>query len=120
MRNEQITEDFLKLASAHLEDLKNGRAEKRFHTRDFAARLFVAPGHLSNTIQLTMGKSVCDFMEENILSEAQRLLKETDLPVAEIGYKFMYNDPSNFTKFFKGMCGMTPLQYRSGFSLLKD
>ena len=111
-RNTQITKDFLELLHIHLAELQKGIAEKRFSAKDFAARLFISPVHLSNTIQLTTGKSPCDFMEEHILAGSQRMLKETALSIADIGYKFAYNDPTNFTKFFKGMCGQTPLQYR--------
>lgn len=111
-RNEEIRDEFLKLMQEHLDELFAGKAEKRFHAADFASRMFISSIHLSNTILLTTGRSPCDFMEEALLAEAQRLLRETDLSIADIGYRFVYNDPSNFTKFFKVMCGLTPMQYR--------
>jgi len=111
-RKEAITSEFLRLANQHINDLLNGRAERRHHATDFAKLLFIHPRHLTNTIRLTTGKSPCDIMEARITEEAQKMLKETSLPVADIGSKFAYDDPSNFTKFFKGMTGITPLQYR--------
>lgn len=51
-------------------------------------------------------------MEQAIAAEAERLLNETNLSVADIAMVFAYDEPTNFIKFFKGMTGMTPLQYR--------
>jgi AraC family transcriptional regulator of adaptative response / methylphosphotriester-DNA alkyltransferase methyltransferase len=111
-RKEEITADFLNLIEKYFDDLINNRADKMFHTKHFAELLFIHPVLLTNTIKLMTGKSPCEFLENRILSEAQWLLKDTDLPIKEIGYKFLYNDPTNFTKFFKNMSGITPLQYR--------
>ena len=111
-RKDEITSSFLQLMEEHIADLLNGRAESRFSSAEFARRLFVHPRHLTNTLRETTGRSPCDFMEQRIFSEAQQRLRDTNMPVAEIGYLFAYNDPTNFTKFFKGMAGITPLQYR--------
>ena len=111
-RKDEITADFLKLADIHIDDLLHKRADHLFHAKDFAALLFIHPVHLSNTIKLTTGRSPCDFMEERVIAQVQKMLRETDMSVADIGSTFSYYDPSNFIRFFKGMCGMTPLQYR--------
>lgn len=111
-RKDEITADFMKLADQHMADLMAGRAVKRFHAKDFAEKLFIHPRHLTNTLHLTINTSPCDVMEERILAEAQKLLKETTLSIAEIGQRFAYDEPTNFTKFFKSMAGITPLQYR--------
>ena len=111
-RKDEIAANFVHLAEQHIADLMNGTAKKRFHASDFAAKLFIHPRHLTTTLQLAINTSVCDYMEERTLAEAQKLLKETTLSIAEIGQHFAYDEPTNFTKFFKGMTGMTPLQYR--------
>ncbi|AWI26001.1 helix-turn-helix domain-containing protein [Flavobacterium pallidum] len=111
-RKDEITADFIKIYEAHLSELFAGKVNYRMSSSKFAEKLFIHPGHLTNTIKLTTGKSPCDWMEHGILDEAQRLLRETHLPIAEIAMVFAYDEPTNFIKFFKGMCGMTPLQYR--------
>ncbi|MGK4567547.1 helix-turn-helix domain-containing protein [Flavobacterium sp. 3HN19-14] len=40
------------------------------------------------------------------------MLIETKMSVADIGQVFGYDEATNFTKFFKSMVGMTPLQFR--------
>ena len=111
-RKEEITADFLKIYRAHLDELFAGNATHRMSASRFAEKLFIHPGHLTNTIKLTTGKSPCDFMEEAIADEAMRLLRDTNLSVAEIGMRFAYDEPTNFIRFFKIMTGQTPLQYR--------
>lgn len=114
-RKDEIAADFLKIAEAHIADLMAGRATRRYHAKDFAEKLFIHPRHLTNTIRLTLNTSPCDHMEERILEESIKLLKDTDLHIAEIGQRFAYDEPTNFTKFFKSMTGQTPLQYRKQF-----
>ncbi len=111
-RKDEITTSFLQLMEEHIADLLSGRADGRFNASDFARKLFIHPRHLTNTLRETTGKSPCDFMEQRILAEAQQMLRETAMSIADIGYRFGYNEPTNFTKFFKGMAGITPLHYR--------
>lgn len=111
-RKDEITSRFYELAEQHVDDLLNHRADRRFHASDFGRMLFIHPRHLTNTIRLTTGRSPCDIMEEKITDAASRLLKTTRLSVKAIAETFAFNEPTNFTKFFKGMTGITPLQYR--------
>jgi AraC-like DNA-binding protein len=111
-RKDEITTDFLELVEKHVNELLKGKAEKRFHSADFAKLLFIHPRHLTNTLKLTTGKSPCDVMEERVMLETEKLLTETDLSIADIGNKFGYEETTNFIKFFKSMAGITPLQYR--------
>ena len=111
-RKEEITADFETLVEEHISDLVHNKAQKLYHARDFAALLFIHPRHLTNTIKLTKGKSPCEIMEERIMHEAQNLLLTTNIPVSEIAARFTYYNATNFIKFFRNMCGVTPLQYR--------
>jgi len=113
-RKDEIAANFVHLAEQHIADLMSGVATKRFHATNFAAKLFIHPRHLTTTLRLAINTSVCDYMEERILAEAQKLLKETTLSIAEVGQRFGYDEPTNFTKFFKSMTGVTPLHYRKG------
>ena len=111
-RKDEITADFLNLVDKHMNDVLHNRVDQMFHTKHFAALLFIHPRHLTNTIKLTTGKSPCDHLEERVYAEAIQLLENTDLSIAEIGSRFTYYEPTNFIKFFKSMSGTTPLQYR--------
>jgi len=111
-RSDEITADFFKLLDKHISDILSGEVREMYHIKDFAALLHIHPTHFSNTIKLTTGKSPCDFLEDAVTKEAKRMLQDTTVAVADICYKLTFNEPTNFTKFFKAMTGMTPRQYR--------
>ncbi|WP_290848262.1 AraC family transcriptional regulator [Flavobacterium sp.] len=111
-RKDEITADFLKIYENHLAELFAGKADFRMTTSRYAEKLFINKRHLTNTLKETTGKSPCEFMETAIAAEASRLLVETDMSVGEISTRFAWDEPTNFVKFFKGMIGQTPLQFR--------
>lgn len=111
-RKDEIAADFLMLVEIHIDELLRGVVSKRFSSSDFAARLFIHPRHLTNTIKLALNESPCDIMENRLVGEAQKMLRGSNLSIAEIGVKLGYTEATNFTKFYKGMTGHTPLRYR--------
>jgi len=114
-RKDEITADFFALLDKHINDILTGEVQQMFHIKDFASRLYIHPTHFSNTIKLSTGKSPCDFVEKRIMEEAKKMLRHTAMPIADICYRLTFNEPTNFTKFFKAMEGMTPKQYRKQF-----
>ncbi len=110
-RQKELTVSYLQQLDAHIADLKAGAADNALEIADFAARLFVHPVHLSNTIKAVTGQSTCDLYETRLLNAAKELLLETTLPIGTIAVQLTY-DPSNFTKFFKTYTGITPKQFR--------
>ncbi|WP_461788854.1 helix-turn-helix domain-containing protein [Pedobacter sp.] len=115
-RKDEITKDFFALLQRHMDDILAGHTDKMYHIKDFAAELFIHPGHFSNTIKLTTGFSPCHFLEQRTLDEAKKMLLLGDMPINEISYKLTFNDPTNFTKFFKSFEGLTPKQFRKQHS----
>jgi AraC-like DNA-binding protein len=45
------------------------------------------------------------------ITEAQRLLKETDLNISEIAFKTGFSSPSNFNRVFKSITGENPTEF---------
>jgi AraC family transcriptional activator of pobA len=58
------------------------------------------------------GRTVQQWITERRMTEARRLLVETDLTVDTIGASLGYRDPSYFIKSFKRTHSLTPLQWR--------
>lgn len=96
----------------HIDDILTGKIDYMYHIKDFASLLHIHPTHFSNTIKLSTGRSPCDFVEERVATEAKRMLGDNSILIAEICYRLTFKDPTNFTKFFKAMEGITPRQYR--------
>lgn len=54
-------------------------------------------------------------MKQHRMAEAARLLRETDLPVAEIAGRVGYDSQSRFTAAFKSVCESLPREYRKKY-----
>lgn len=111
LRPQQLTAAYMKALDRHMAEFRAGTADRAWGIRDFAARLFVHPTHLSNTLQEVTGRSPCDHYEEGLMGVARDLLLTTELSAAEVARRLTM-DPSNFNKFFKRFEGLTPKQYR--------
>lgn len=109
-RQKEIYGQYLQQLDIHMQDLKEGKAERALEIRELAALLHVHPVHLSNTVKEVTGKSTCSFYEERLLELAKELLL-TNKTIAQVAVQLTY-DPSNFTKFFKHYAGITPKQFR--------
>jgi AraC-like DNA-binding protein len=114
-RKKEITKNYIDLLDKHIRELKEGRIERAYEIRDFAALMHLHPVHLSNTIKEVTGQSTCELYEERLVKISKQLLLTTDLSVAQISRQLTY-DPSNFTKFFKHFTGTTPKKYRDQHS----
>lgn len=113
-RQKEITTEYFTVVENHMNDFLSGKATELYEIRDFAAKMFIHPTHLSNTIKLVTGKSPCYFFEERIVNFAKEKLEENKMSITEIAH-FLTFDPSNFTKFFKRFVNQTPKQYRAAF-----
>lgn len=82
---------------------------------DYAYALSISVSHLNDTLKEITGISVSGHIQQQALLEAKRLLFFTDLSVKEIGYNLGYDDPNYFSRLFKKMENITPLEFRHQF-----
>ena len=64
------------------------------------------------------GCSVMAYFLKLKIQTAKRLLRESDLSVAQIAEKLAFDTPNYFSKTFKKTTGYTPLQYRKMIALV--
>lgn len=69
--------------------------------------------YLSTVFRETEGITIKRYLTNLRMTEARRLLLETDYTVKEIGYCLTFESPHNFSRFFKTEEGVTPLEYRA-------
>ncbi|MBB6130753.1 helix-turn-helix domain-containing protein [Mucilaginibacter lappiensis] len=110
-RNEEITQNYFNFLDQHLAAVIAGKTAELMQLHQVAASLCISHRHLTATVKHTTGQHPCYFYDRKILQQAQKMLLETDLPVAEIARILTY-DPSNFSKFFKKLYGETPGNFR--------
>ena len=81
-------------------------------TKDIAADQFLSPNYLSARFHEETGKTVSDFILEKRIKMACKLLKTTKLSIQEVAASVGIGDASYFSKQFKKLKGMSPLQYQ--------
>lgn len=87
---------------------------KEHSTTFYASLLHISPDHLNRTIKDKLGKTAKEYIQARITTEAKRLLYFTDLTNKEIGYALGFNEPANFSAFFKKCTNVSPSNFKKG------
>ena len=59
-----------------------------------------------------IGKTAKDYIQARIITEAKRLLYFTGISNKEIGYELGFNEPANFSAFFKKNTQLLPSNFK--------
>lgn len=90
--------------------------EKQMDNPDFSVEDFSTAMHMNRVtlyrkILALTGKSPLEFIRSIRLKRAAQLLEKSGMTVAEIAYKVGFNNPKQFSKFFKEEFKVLPSQY---------
>lgn len=97
--------NFVKLLSLHIHSE---------HTVEFyASTMCVTPQYLRRVVKECSGKTVSQWINEELLREISKLLSETTMSVQEISDKLNFSDMSVMSKFFSRHKGVSPLKFRN-------
>lgn len=103
-RQEEIFHRFIALVNEH---------SKQQRTVNFYAdKLCLTPRYLGSVIRKMSQQTVMDWINHAVTLEAQVLLKYSNLMIYQIADELNFPNPSFFSKFFKKMTGMTPVEYQ--------
>lgn len=80
--------------------------------RYYAGQLGISVNHLNKTVKTTTGYTPGQLIRQEVVLEAKRLFRHTDLTATEIGYRLGFDDTSYFGRFFKREVGVRPGQFR--------
>ncbi|MGB1041032.1 MAG: AraC family transcriptional regulator [Flavobacteriales bacterium] len=81
-------------------------------TSFYANELHISPDHLNRVIKTSIGKTAKEYIQTRIVTEAKRLIYFTDLSNKEIGYELGFNEPANFSAFFKKHTQVSPSNFK--------
>lgn len=104
-REQRLFSDFIQLVNefSHIE-----------HNIDFyASKLCLSTRYMSTLIRKTSGKSAKKWIDDAIVTRIKIELRHTTKPLIQISDELAFANPSFFSKYFKRMTGMTPLEYRN-------
>lgn len=82
---------------------------------DICEELNISAKQLNSSLKLYNNSTVKQYIEDRILLEIKRLLVYSNLSVKEIAYKIGFDDPTNFTKYFKAHLKILPTDYRKQY-----
>jgi AraC-like DNA-binding protein len=83
--------------------------------RDVACEIGMTPGHLTTIVRRRTGRTgptVQEWIIERRMTEARRLLTDTDLPVREVARRVGVSDPGYFSRLFRRTHGTSPRGWR--------
>ncbi len=82
--------------------------------QDFADQIGVSVNHLNKTVKSTTGFTPGQLIRQEVVLEAKRLFRHTELTATEVAFRLGFNDPSYFGRFFRREVGVSPGQFRVG------
>ena len=83
---------------------------------ELGSELGMAKSRLCLIFKESQGITIMDALAERRLQEAEKLLKESNLPILQVCYQCGFQDVSAFYRRFQKRNGCTPLQYRNTHS----
>jgi YesN/AraC family two-component response regulator len=87
--------------------IENHYTESR-NANFYANKLAVTYKHLNITCKKLMNKTAKNVIDDFIVLQAKRKLINTSIKSNELAYDLGFEDPTNFTKYFKKQTGLTP------------
>ena len=87
---------------------ENGRITRS----ELSARLQYDGSSLNHIVKKYSGLNLFGYSSVICMKEAKRLLRETELSIAEVAEKLNFTNRTHFYKLFEKHCSMTPKQYR--------
>jgi transcriptional regulator GlxA family with amidase domain len=87
---------------------------------DLSKKACMSTSHFYRTFRNEMGMSPVNFIMEQRIAKAKKLLKETNLSIQEVGYRCGFNNLSYFNRVFKREEALTPTNFRMKESGMND
>lgn len=86
--------------------------DKAFRLQPLARMAGLSEFHFSRAFKKTTGFTPSQYFIRMRVERARRLLRETQMPVIDVGLEVGYASPSHFAQVFKREVGVPPTEYR--------
>ncbi len=105
-----------KIMVKRFKQLIEEKCQENLSVKDYAHLLAITPNYLSETVKSVTGRTSTDLINDRMIMEIKRFLTHTDLGISEIAYQLNFSDQSYFSKYFKKLTNLSPLEFRNGLS----
>ncbi|MFK7787625.1 MAG: helix-turn-helix domain-containing protein, partial [Crocinitomicaceae bacterium] len=79
----------------------------------YARELAITYKHLNVVCKEVINKTAKNVIDDFIILQAKRSLINSEIKSSELAYKLGFDDPTNFTKYFKKKTGLTPNSFKN-------
>jgi len=105
-REQTIFDRFLQLVTQH--------CAEHHQIGYYADRMCLTERYLGTVIRQTSGTTAKEWIDRALITQAKVLLRHSDKSVVQISEDLNFPNPAFFSKYFKRLTAMTPLEYREG------
>ncbi|WP_128544196.1 helix-turn-helix domain-containing protein [Larkinella soli] len=111
-RPARLVRAFEGLIEQHFYEAAVRRNSQLLSIGEIADQLNVSTNYLGDVVKRETGVHPSHFIQHRTVMEAKSLLKNTDLSVAEVGYRLGFSDHAYFARFFRKVAGLSPSSFR--------
>ncbi|MBO7129778.1 MAG: helix-turn-helix domain-containing protein [Prevotella sp.] len=104
-REQTIFDRFIQLVTLH--------CTEHHQISYYAERMCLTERYLSTVIRQTSGTTAKDWIDRALITRIKIELRHTDKSAAQIAEEMHFANPSFFSKYFRRLTGMTPLDYKN-------
>ena len=90
----------------------NENVENKITCDEIAEKLNINRTYVSTCFKKEVGMGLIDYVNQQKVTRAKYLLQFTNKPLKEITYYLSFSSQAYFSKIFKDVVGMTPLEYK--------
>jgi len=98
-------------------DFINERLDAGVTLSEIAEAVDMSPFHFARMFKQTTGFTPLQYVMEQKIEHSKALLKNAELPLADIAFKLGFASQSHFTMHFRRLTGTTPKHFRDGSPL---
>jgi AraC-like DNA-binding protein len=96
--------------------LLDAKVHQWHHVSRYAHAMGCSEKTLTRICNAVTGVGAKAFIASRLALEAKRLLVHTEMPISAIAQRLGFGEATNFTKFFRGIEGCTPGEFRRQFT----
>ena len=111
----QTSKDNTLVLSRRIKEYMDENYKEQLTISDIGKALFLSPYYVAHVFKDASGYSPIQYLLRRRIGEAQNLLLETDMPIAQIALEVGFDNQSYFSIQFTKNVGMPPLQFRKNY-----
>lgn len=93
--------------------LVNQYGQREHQIAFYAQRMCLTERYLGTVIRQASGVTAKEWIDRAVVTRAKVLLRHSDKTVLQISEELGFPNPSFFSKYFKRLVGLTPVEYRN-------